>query len=151
MTVEVSIAMSVGRFAAAVAANVLLLGLGGCTALLPTSKSEVVSVWNNYDEAAQVLGAFKAQKTTRADVHAAGLDPEKNPAITILHYADVMQRFATVTLQDRAGLDKGIRQCLDAGRNCYGYAISVKKVDRDRVGNFWLDAFNFKRETSTTG
>jgi hypothetical protein len=62
-----------------------------------------------------------------------------------------MQRFATVSLLDRATLDKGIRQCLDAGRACYGYAIGVKKVERDRVGNFWLDALNFKRETSTKG
>jgi hypothetical protein len=132
-------------------AAIAALLLGGCAALLPNSQSEVVSAWASYDEAVQVLGGFKAQQTTRADVHQAGLDPANNPAITILHYADVMQRFATVTLQDRANLDKGIRQCLDAGRNCYGYAIAVKKVERDRVGNFWLDALNFKRETSTKG
>ena len=44
-------------------------------------------------------------------VHARGLDPSRNPAITILHFADVLQR----------------------------------------IGSFWLDSLNFRRETTTTG
>ena len=27
----------------------------------------------------------------------------------------------------------------------------MKKLDSNRVGNFWLDSFNFERETGTTG
>ena len=54
-------------------------------------------------------------------------------------------------MSEAAELDEGVRQCLKAGRRCSGYAVAVRKVSSDRVGNFWLDAFNFKRETYTTG
>jgi len=48
-------------------------------------------------------------------------------------------------------VDRGIAHCLRAGKKCSGYAISVKKLHRKRVGNFWLDSLDFKRETVTTG
>jgi len=120
-------------------------------ALLPTAKKEVVSGWNSYDEAVQALGAIEPDAATRADVHRLGLDPASNPSITVLHYVDVLQRFSAAALAAPADMDSGIRACLNAGRRCSGYAVSVKKLDSDRVGNFWLDMFNFKRETVTTG
>jgi hypothetical protein len=48
-------------------------------------------------------------------------------------------------------VDRGISDCLRAGKRCNGYAIAVRKVDHQRVGNFWLDLFNFKRETYGKG
>lgn len=143
--------MAWGRVGARSLALVGCLVLSACTALLPTGKTEVVSSWNSYDEAVRSLTAFKAYTTTRAQIHAAGLDPASNPAITVLHYGEVLQRFSTAPLFDPNNLDQGIRDCLGAGRQCTGYSVSVKKVDQHRIGNFWLDALNFKRETSTTG
>ncbi len=125
--------------------------LSACAALLPTSKTEIVSSWNSYDEAVKSLTSLKANATTRGEVHAIGLDPAINPAITVLHFGEVLQRFSTAPLSEAAELDEGVRQCLKAGRRCSGYAVAVRKVSSDRVGNFWLDAFNFKRETYTTG
>jgi hypothetical protein len=63
----------------------------------------------------------------------------------------VLQRFAAAALIKPADVDRGITDCLHAGKQCSGYAIVVKKLDRKRVGNFWLDTLNFKRETSTKG
>ncbi len=50
-----------------------------------------------------------------------------------------------------AGVDPGIRDCLQAGKQCGGYAIAVEKLHRQRIGSFWLDSLNFRRETVTTG
>ena len=129
----------------------IVLALSGCTALLPASKQETVSDWGSYDQALKSLRAIAPYKTVRADVHGAGLDPHVNPNITVLHYADVVQRFSAAALLKPEEMDSGIRDCLRAGMKCSGYAIVVKKLDKNRVGNFWLDSFNFKRETVTAG
>lgn len=134
-----------------ICAAILGLALSGCSTLLPTAKKEVVSVWNNYDEATTSLSVIEPYRTTRDDVHKQGLDPRANPAVTVMHFGDVLQRFAAAALIKPDDVDRGIRDCLQAGKRCNGYAISVKKVDRNRVGSFWLDAFNFRRETITTG
>jgi hypothetical protein len=89
--------------------------------------------------------------STRQSVHAQGLDPSRNPAITVLHFADVLQRFAAATLIKPEDVDRGIRDCLQAGKQCGGYAIAVEKLQRQRIGGFWLDSLNFRRETVTTG
>lgn len=136
------------RLAVAVASGT---ALSACSTLLPVSKQEVVSSWTSYDEAVKSLSSIEPYKATRADVHKEGLDPKVNPAITVLHYGEVLQRFSTAALIDPKQMEPGIRDCLHAGKQCSAYSVSVRKVDRDRVGNFWLDLFNFKRETVTTG
>jgi hypothetical protein len=134
-----------------IAAAVVAALCGGCTTLLPTSQKEVVSNWTSYDVAVKSLSAIEPYTATRRQVHAEGLDPSVNPAITVLHFGDVLQRFSAAALVKPEDVDRGIRDCLHAGKQCSGYAISVKKVDSKRVGNFWLDSLNFKRETITTG
>ena len=74
-----------------------------------------------------------------------------NPAIIVLHFGDVLQRFSAAALIKPDDVDRGIRDCLHVGKQCNAYAISVKKVSRNRVGNFWVDSLNFRRETVTTG
>lgn len=123
----------------------------GCSTLLPTSKSEVVSDWNSYDDMVAALATLAPYQSTRQGVHAQGLDPQRNPAITVLHFADVLQRFAAATLIRPEDVDRGIRDCLQAGKQCNGYAITVEKRQRQRVGSFWADSLNFRRETVTTG
>ena len=139
------------RFVARLGAVLLVLATGGCSTLLPTSRTEVVSDWNSYDQAVRSLAALEAYKATRADVHGQGLDPRSNPAIIVLHFGDVLQRFSAAALINPDDVDRGIRHCLHVGKQCSAYAISVKKVSRNRVGNFWVDSLNFRRETVTTG
>lgn len=136
------------RRAAALAAGLLAVG---CSTLLPTARTEVVSGWGSYDEAVVSLATIAPYQSTRQSVHAQGLDPHSNAAITVLHFADVLQRFAAATLIKPEDVDRGIRDCLQAGKHCNGYAIAVEKLHRQRVGNFWIDSLNFRRETVTTG
>ena len=125
--------------------------LGGCSTLLPNAKDEVTSDWNSYDEAIKSLAVVDPYRSTRSDVHGLGLDPRINPAIKLLHFGDLLQRFAAAALIKPEEVDRGIRDCLQAGKRCTAYTISVRKIDRQRVGNFWLDSFNFRRETVITG
>lgn len=136
--------------AAALALGGWLL-LGGCTTLLPSSRTEVVSNWSSFDDAVKSLATVEPYTSTRQSVHAQGLDPRGNPAITVLHFADVLQRFAPATLIKPEDVDRGIRDCLQAGKQCSGYAVAVEKRHKQRVGNFWLDSLSFRREAVTTG
>jgi|SRR5450755_1801551 len=133
------------------AASIACAALIGCTTLLPTSKKEVMSEWSSYDDAVKSLSALEPYKTTRQEVHREGLEPRRNASITVLHFGDVLQRFSAAALIKPEDVDRGIRDCLHAGKQCNGYAISVKKLDSNRVGSFWLDSLNFKRETVITG
>ena len=125
--------------------------LGACASWLPSSRTEVASRWNSYDDAMHSLAAFKPFESSRADVHRQGLDPHLNPGVTVLHFADVLQRFSTAALIRNGDMDRGVSACFQAGQRCNAYAISVKKLHRQRVGNFWADSLDFRRETITTG
>lgn len=125
--------------------------MAGCSTLLPSSRTGVLSEWASYEDAVKSLDTIVAYTASRQNVHAKGLDPSRNPAITVLHFADVLQRFASATLIRQEDVDPGIRACLQAGKRCSGYAITVEKLHRQRIGNFWMDSLNFRRETVTTG
>ena len=125
--------------------------LGGCASLLPTSRTDVASRWTSYEDAERALATMQAFEASREDVHRQGLDPRLGPGITVLHFADVLQRFTAVVQSRPDHVDPGVNACLQAGQRCSGYAISVKKLARQRVGNFWADSLDFRRETITTG
>ena len=125
--------------------------LGGCSTLLPSSQNEIVSVWTSYDDAVRALSNFTPYVSTRQHLHEQGLDPHRNPAVTVLHFADVLQKFSAAAMIRTSDVDRGIRDCLQAGKLCNAYAIFVKKRTSKRQGDFWLDSLGFKRETVTEG
>ncbi|MDP1685428.1 hypothetical protein [Hydrogenophaga sp.] len=120
-----------------------LAALVGCTSLLPTSRTDVTSRWTSYDDAERALATLKTFEASREDVHQQGLDPRLGPGITVLHFADVMQRFTAVVQGRPERVDPGVNACLQSGQRCSAYAISVKKLARQRVGNFWADSLDF--------
>ena len=132
------------------AAILVLAAMSGCSSLLPKSESGTQETWNDYAAAAAAIERIRPLQSTRAELAAAGLEPDKNPALSVLNFADVAKRFAgTAVRLDE--LDEGVRRCLTAGKRCTGYSITVRRMDSRRTGNFWLDSLNFKRETDITG
>jgi hypothetical protein len=125
--------------------------LAGCAALLPSTQTEVRSPWANFDEAKTAFEHIVPYTTTKADLKAAGVDPFVTPNITLLTYSDIVLRFPLGASVPQERLDRGLRECLNAGMACQGYAITVRDVKRDRTGDFWLDSFNFYRKTDVTG
>lgn len=132
-------------------AAVALCLLSACQSLLPGSITKTSVSWESFKEARTVIERVIPFQTRREQLTADGLDPYTNPAVTLLTYTDIVQRFAVGSAIRPEELDRGIRECLAAGKRCVGYAVAARNSKRDRVGNFWLDSLNFKRETDTSG
>lgn len=129
----------------------LAASLAGCGGLLPRGHTSTQESWPDYESAQAAIERIVPRQTRRAELTAAGIDPFKNPAITILNYSDIVQRFGVSGTVKREELDAGILECLLAGKDCTGYSIQVKSVNRKRIGGFWMDVFNFRRVTDSSG
>lgn len=130
---------------------VAALALCGCAELLPKAHTEVASPWRSFDEARAAIERITPNRTTAAELRAAGLDPYASANVQLLTHSDIALRFPLGSAFGLGEFDPGLRECLRAGKACTGYAIAAKDIRRDRVGNFWQDAFNFKRVTNVTG
>ena len=132
-------------------AGAVSLALAGCASLLPTSDALTQTPWGSFDEAMRIYNSIDPSKTTVADLKVMGLDPFAQHNITILSYADLIRRFAPPGTSSLAALDAGLRKCIEAMQGCVGYEIEQRETHQDRVGNFWLDFLNFRREVLTSG
>lgn len=139
--------MAAARIALALAAA----SLGACSMLLPRQKTTTEDSWTHFEDARAAIERIVPFQSRRAELHAARIDPYQNPAITIVNYSDLVQRFAVGPTVRADELDRGIRECLVAGKSCSGYQIEVRRIDKNRVGSFWLDTLNFKREVDRRG
>lgn len=119
--------------------------------MLPNAQSEVISPWRSFDEARKSIESIEPGRATTAHLRAQGFDPYANPNVQLLTYSDIVLRFPSNGTLAGGKLDNGLRECLEAGKACTGYAISAREVLRDRTGPFLLDALSFKRVTEMTG
>lgn len=132
-------------------AIVAALGTGACSHLLPTASDRAPLPWDSYEEAMRAVAGIQPYATTRAQLHERRFDPATNPSITILNYTDLLLRLPAVPAVPVEHLEHGIADCLEAGRRCSAYQVQVRQTKTRRAGNFWLDLFNFRRESVTTG
>lgn len=123
--------------------------VGGCGTLLPTSRAEVQSPWRSFEEAKSAIESIQPGVSRAGDLRALGIDPYTSPNVQILTFSDIALRFPVSIGNNR--LDKGLRDCLEAGKGCTGYYLNVREVKRDRVGGFWADTLGFKRVVEVTG
>lgn len=129
----------------------LFLMLTGCGSLLPRSEAVVESPWRNFQEAQQTFDQIIPHQTTVNDLKHLKLDPETNPNITILNYSDVLRRFIPSGSITALDLDTGVLECILAKTACKGYEVDQRTLKRNRIGSFWLDFLNFKREVDVAG
>lgn len=127
------------------------LAVAGCASLLPTSQAEVSSPWRSFEEARAAIDRIEPDRTTTADLRAAGIDPYVSRNVQLLSYSDVLLRFPLNAGSSNVQLDHGLRACLEAGKSCTGYALNVREVKKDHTGSFWQDTLGFKRVVETTG
>ncbi len=125
--------------------------LSGCASLLPTSKVEVQTPWRSYLDAQALYEKIVVNKSTVVDLNALGLDADITPNVVSLSHADLMRRFASVPGMDTHMLDQRLRACLRNLEKCTAMEIERVQTHRERIGNFWMDFLNFRRETLTTG
>lgn len=127
-----------------------LLALAGCVQLLPKAHTEVAGPWRSFEEAKSAIERIEPHRTSAGDLRAQGLDPS-SPNVQLLTYSDIVLRFPVGGGLSSQQLDPGLRECLEAGKACQGYSITVRDVRRERVGNYFQDAFGFKRVVDVSG
>ncbi len=129
----------------------LALACSACSTWLPTSADSIQAPWVEFDDARRSVERIEPQRTQRSELVADGFDPYRNPAVTILSWPDLLQRFASAHAVNGNELDHGLLICLRAGHRCSGFAVNVRKTRRERIGNFWVDSLAFRREVLVTG
>ena len=138
--------------ACGLAVAVLLAGaITGCSELLPKASSEVSSPWGSFEEAKAAIDRISPGKTTGGELRAQGIDPFTSPNVQLLSYSDILLRFPITGSLAADRLDSGLRACLDAGKACTGFAITVREIHSDHIGGFWQDTLGFKRVVDVTG
>jgi hypothetical protein len=125
--------------------------LAGCAELLPKAHNTFESPWADFDHAKAAIERIEPYRTTKADLKAADIDPFVNANVALLTYSDIILRFPIGGSVPPEKLDRGLRECLFAGKSCSGYAMNIRDVKRDRTANFWLDSLNFYRKVDVSG
>lgn len=129
----------------------LFIGLLGCAAVLPSSKTTMTSPWKNFGDIETAYEKIIPGKTTLEDLKQMGFDPYKTPNIKILTSTDVINYFMSNPSIKKEDLDSGIQECINAKDRCRAYQINPGDKKKKREGNFWLDILRFKRQTKESG
>jgi hypothetical protein len=127
-----------------------LLGLQGCASWLPQASADPV-YFTSFDQARAAIESIEPGRTRTADLKAMHLDTVQQPNTVVLSYADILRRVMGGSVLAKQDLAPGIVQCLEAHDACRGLEFNINSIHKDRVGSFWLDFINFKRETVTSG
>lgn len=128
----------------------LLTILAGCGSLLPSGRSDTLSVFGSFEEAAVAVQKVVVFHTESSELKALGFDPVGRNVV-LIPYPEITARLAPYSGVPLKDLDPGIRQCIEAQSACRGYQFRFEHVDRRREGNFWLDFLNIRRVTNITG
>ena len=128
-----------------------LMGLSGCSFLLPHEEVTIESQWETFDAVKKDYDKILPNETSIKDLSRLGVNPFETANIKILSYLDIIERFipnASITKED---LDPNIVNCIAEKVKCMAYEIVIGTTDTDRYGNAFLDMFAFKRQTKVTG
>ena len=125
--------------------------LMGCSSMLPSSKRDVVTRWNNFEEAKQSFDEIVPYFTDMEKVRELGFDPFDTPNVQILNQSQVIRAVLPSPLQEPTTIPQGIVDCMRVQEECVGYLIELSRTHRQRDGNFLLDFMNFRRHTQITG
>lgn len=130
----------------------LALLLGSCSSLLPKADQKTVSPWRDFKEVKSAYDAVRPGESDRDAVHRLGFDPASTPNVQILNYSEIVNSaLPKDSMVPGVELPAGIRACMMAQDRCVGYQLEETRIKRNRVGGFWADFLNFRRETSMTG
>ena len=124
--------------------------MSGCASWLPQASADPV-YFTSFDQARQAVESIVPGQTRVEDLQALHLDTVKQPNTVVMSYADILRRVMGGSVLAKQDLAPGIVQCLEAHDACRGLEYNISSIHKDRVGSFWLDFINFKRETVTSG
>lgn len=128
------------------AVSLLLVGCGG---VLPTKTSMNQSTFASFGEVKQSYDKIQPGKTSHAELHMLGFDPESIPNVSILNHVDVVTQFGAV--YNKTDLPEGVKKCMHAGDACIGYVAHIEDIKQKRIGSVPADLFGFRKNVKTTG
>lgn len=134
----------------AVSLLLMLVWLSGCSSLLPSEREEALSPFDDYLDAEIRYSQATIGTTSRSELFALGFDPLAEGNGKMLSFIDLRLMFVQPNVPIEY-LPDGLLQCLQAKDRCVGYAFEFNKTDTQRVGNFWADAFNFRKKRELQG
>jgi hypothetical protein len=140
------------RVSRAVVATLLAHALlAGCAAMLPKGSTSARVGFDNFEAAEGALAQVVPYRTTLAELEAFGFKVRQSPNVVHVHYPDTIARLAPNSRVPLEELDSGIRDCIAARSACQVYEFQFAHQTQRRVGNFLVDFFNFRRETTISG
>ncbi|MCF6775340.1 hypothetical protein L3V83_02010 [Thiotrichales bacterium 19X7-9] len=128
---------------------IVIITTSACSSLLPRTKDVTISKWENFDQLQTAYNQITPYKTTTKDLEVLGFSPYKANNIRIVNFLDVHKEFDPLMTFNNLPLE--VANCLKQENDCVGYYIDIEQLNSKRVGNAFLDVFNFKRITYTTG
>lgn len=129
---------------------VTMVWLNGCSSLLPSERAEMRSPFSDYLDAEIRYSQAIPGQTRRPELFSLGFDPLTQGNGKMLSFIDIRLMF----VQPNVPIDylpDGLVQCLEAKDRCIGYAFEFNKTDTQRVGSFWADVLNFRKQRELQG
>lgn len=127
-----------------------LVLLVGCGSLLPSERAEITSPFRDYQDAEGRFAQAIPGVTNRAELFSLGFDPLANGNGRLLSFLDVRMMFVQPNIPINY-LPDSLVNCLEAKERCTGYAFEFNQTDTQRVGSFWADVFNFRKNREMRG
>ncbi|HEY8329980.1 MAG TPA: hypothetical protein VIO83_01430 [Pseudomonas sp.] len=124
--------------------------LSACGSLLPSEQATVSSVFRDYGDAESRYSQAVPGVTNRPELFSLGFDPLANGNGRLLSFLDVRTMF----IQPNIPIDylpDSLVTCLQAKERCTGYAFEFTQTDTQRVGSFWADVLNFRKNREMKG
>ncbi len=124
--------------------------LSACGSLLPSEQATVSSVFRDYGDAESRYSQAVPGVTHRPELFSLGFDPLANGNGRLLSFLDVRTMF----IQPNIPIDylpDSLVTCLQAKERCTGYAFEFTQTDTQRVGSFWADVLNFRKNREMKG
>ena len=128
-----------------------LLFFGGCGSMLPEGQLETKTPWDSYAAGQDMFARIAPGKTTLNDLKSLGVDPDKTANVATLGHADLLRRLVAASSFDITRVDPALQVCVSGANSCLAYEIVQTHTDRKRIGGFWGDFFNFRRQVDVTG
>jgi hypothetical protein len=126
------------------------LCLTACASLLPKANIDSQAPWRTYAEAEALYEKIIPSQTRAADLKSVKIDAG-TPNVTLLNHVDLLRRFSTSSAIGAETLDEKLRTCLAARHRCTAFELEETHTERKRIGNFWLDFFNFQKQVDVSG
>lgn len=119
--------------------------------MLPEGRAETKTPWDSYAAGQAMFANIIPGKTTLNDLKSLGIDPDKTSNIAILGHADLLRRLVAASSFDITRIDPRLQVCESRANSCLAYEIVQNHTERKRVGGFFSDFFNFRRQVDVTG